>query len=89
MNSDAKYSDLKKELSTLCNLHSTLMLVCELANSQIRCQLPDDHKIKPSTSTALYVYEIPKCDSWRLRTNSDLGVNIENGLKDIQRNPGI
>lgn len=64
------------------------MLVCEMANSQIRCILADDQKLKASTATELFVYEMPKSDSWRLRTNSDLGINIENGLKDIQRNPG-
>lgn len=64
------------------------MLVSELANSQIRCILADEQKLKASTATELFVYEMPKNDSWRLRTNSDLGMNIENGLKDIQRNPG-
>lgn len=64
------------------------MLVCELSNSQIRCALLDEHKLKISTATDLFVYEVPKGHFWRPRTSSELGMNIENGLKDIQRNPG-
>lgn len=88
LNSDSRYSDFKKELSTLCNLHPSLMLVCELYNSQIRCALMDNHRLKVSSATDLFVYEIPKGDLWRARTSSELGMTIENGLKDIQRNPG-
>lgn len=88
LNSDSRYSDLKKELSTLCELHSSLMLVCELSNSQIRCSLPDGQKLKVSTATDLFVYEIPKGDFWKIRQNSEVVLNIEQGLKDIQRNPG-
>lgn len=88
LNSDSRYSDFKKELSTLCHLHPSLMLVCELYNSQIRCALMDNHRLKVSSATDLFVYEIPKGDLWRARTSSELGMTIENGLKDIQRNPG-
>lgn len=88
LNSDSRYSDLKKDLSTLCNLHSSLMLVCELSNSQIRCSLPDGQKLKVSTATDLFVYEIPKGDFWKVRNNSEVVLSIEQGLKDIQRNPG-
>lgn len=64
------------------------MLVCELSNSQIRCSLPDGQKLKVSTATELFVYEIPKGDFWKIRQNSEVVLNIEQGLKDIQRNPG-
>lgn len=89
LNSDSRYLDLKRELSGLCGLHPALMLVCELSNSQIRCALLDGQRLKASSATDLYVYEVPKGDFWRRpRTSSELGVCIENGLKDIQRNPG-
>lgn len=88
LNSESKYIDFKKELSKLCNLDATLMLVCELSNSQIRCALPDDQKLKVSTATDLFVYEIPKSDFFRQRSSTDIGINIENGLKDIQRSQG-
>lgn len=65
------------------------MLVCELSNSQIRCSLPDTQKLKVSTATELFVYEIPKGDFWKPRANTDKLFNIEQGLKDIQRNPGM
>lgn len=64
------------------------MLVCELSNSQIRCALPDNQKLKVSTATELFVYEIPKGDFWMTRNNTEVVLNIEQGLKDIQRNPG-
>lgn len=88
MNSDSKYSDFKKELSTICGLDASLMLVCELSNSQIRCSLPDNQKLKVSTATELFVYEIPKGDFWKSRNNSEAVLNIEQGLKDIQRSQG-
>lgn len=84
LNSDSKYFDFKKELSTLCGLEPNLMLVCELSNSQIRCSLPDTQKLKVSTATELFVYEIPKGDLWKSRTTADMA-SIEQGLKDIQR----
>lgn len=88
LNSESKYIDFKKELSTLCNLDAALMLVCELSNSQIRCVLPDEQKLKVSTATELFVYEIPKSDFFRQRNSTEIGISIENGLKDIQRNKG-
>lgn len=92
LNSECKYIDFKRELSKLCSLDAALMLVCELSNSQIRCVLPDEQKLKVSTeykvSTELFVYEIPKSDFFRQRSSAEIGISIENGLKDIQRNKG-
>lgn len=90
LNSDSRYLDLKRELAGLCGLRPALMLVCELSNSQIRCALLDGQRLKVSSATDLYVYEVPQGDCWRPRprTSSELGGCIENGLKDIQRNPG-
>lgn len=88
LNSESKYADLKAELSKLCQLGAELMLVCELFNSQIRCSLADSQKLKVSTATELFVYEIPKGDFWKPRINTETILNIEQGLKDIQRNPG-
>ncbi|XP_055640764.1 ubiquitin carboxyl-terminal hydrolase 32 isoform X2 [Toxorhynchites rutilus septentrionalis] len=89
LNSEMKYWDLKKQLSELCNLDPELMLICELSSSQIRCVLPNDQKIKPNTAVELYVYEMPKLDNAlvRSRAGSELAINIEKGLKDIQRTP--
>jgi ubiquitin carboxyl-terminal hydrolase 6/32 len=90
LNSESKYWDMKKNLSEMCNLEPERMLVAELANSQIRTILPNDHKIKPSTACELYIYELPKPDMIpRSRAGSELAINIEKGLKDIQRNPGM
>lgn len=90
LNSESRYIDLKTELSALCHLDASLMLVCELLHSQIRCTLMDGQKLKVSSAVDLYVYEVPVQggEFWRPRTSSELGMNIENGLKDIQRNPG-
>lgn len=90
LNSEMKYWDLKKQLSDLCALDPELMLICELSNSQIRCILVNEKKIEPSTACELYVYELPKFDNMlvRSRAGSELAINIEKGLKDIQRTPG-
>lgn len=75
----------------MCGLEPELLLICELSNSQIRCILPNEQKIKPSTACSpLYVYELPKFDNVlaRSRAGSELAINIEKGLKDIQRTPG-
>uniref|UniRef100_A0A182NQT2 ubiquitinyl hydrolase 1 n=1 Tax=Anopheles dirus TaxID=7168 RepID=A0A182NQT2_9DIPT len=90
LNSETKYWDLKKHLSDLCGLEPEQMLICELSNSQIRFILSNEHRIKPSTACELYAYELPKMDSvLRSRTGSELGINIEKGLKDIQRNQAL
>ncbi|XP_058455432.1 ubiquitin carboxyl-terminal hydrolase 32 isoform X2 [Malaya genurostris] len=89
LNSEQKYWDLKIQLAELCVLDPELMLVCELSNSQIHCILPNEQKIKPSTACELFVYELPKLDNVlvRSRAGSELAINIEKGLKDIQRAP--
>ncbi|XP_039429605.1 ubiquitin carboxyl-terminal hydrolase 32 isoform X3 [Culex pipiens pallens] len=90
LNSEQKYWDLKKALGEMCGLEPELLLICELSNSQIRCILPNEQKIKPSTACSpLYVYELPKFDNVlaRSRAGSELAINIEKGLKDIQRTP--
>ncbi|XP_053661152.1 ubiquitin carboxyl-terminal hydrolase 32 [Anopheles marshallii] len=90
MNSEMKYWDLKKHLSELCGLEPDQMLICELSNSQIRLILPNEIRIKPSTACELYAYELPKVDSvLRSRAGSELAINIEKGLKDIQRNQAL
>lgn len=87
LNSDSKYIDLKNELTKLCGLNSDVMLVCELTGSQIKSIIADDQKVKITGPSDLYIYEVPRGYE-RPRTNSELGVIIEQGLKDIQRNPG-
>lgn len=89
LNSESKYWDLKKQLSTMCSLDADQMIICELKGSQFKLLLYDDQKIKPSTAFELFVYELPKLDNClRSRAGSELGNNIEKGLKDIQRNQG-
>ncbi|XP_055677370.1 ubiquitin carboxyl-terminal hydrolase 32 isoform X2 [Lutzomyia longipalpis] len=86
LNSDAKYMELKMELSHVCNLDPDLMLCCEILESQVRTILQDDQKVKASTATELYVYELPKMGgNERSLCNSEIGLSIEKGLKDIQR----
>lgn len=90
LNSESRYWDLKKHLSILSNLEPEKMLVCELANAQIKCVLPNDLKIKPSTAFELTCYEVPTLEEiQRAREDTaDIATNIEQGLKDIQRNQG-
>lgn len=88
LNSECKYADFKAELSKICQLDAKLMLVCELSNSQIRCSLSDAQKLKVSTATELFVYEIPQGDLWTPIVSTEKVINIGHGLKDIQRNPG-
>lgn len=88
LNSESKYYDLKRKLASLCYLNPNFMLICEVWNSQIRHSFSDDDKIKPSTAKELYVYQLPEECADRSRSSSTLGINIEKGLKDIQRSSG-
>jgi ubiquitin carboxyl-terminal hydrolase 6/32 len=89
LNSESKYWDLKKQMSTMCPLDADQMIICELKGSQIKLILHDEQKIKPSTAFELFVYELPKLNNClRSRAGSELANNIEKGLKDIQRNQG-
>lgn len=87
LNPDLKYYDLKVELSKLCGISLEQLLICELYGSQIRVVFKDDQKIRANNSLDFYCYELPK-GYGRPRTSSEMGVNIEQGLKDIQRNQG-
>uniref|UniRef100_W4VR89 ubiquitinyl hydrolase 1 n=1 Tax=Corethrella appendiculata TaxID=1370023 RepID=W4VR89_9DIPT len=90
LNSESRYYDLKHKMIELCGLQPEQMLICELSNSQIKLILTNELKLKPRTATELYIYELPKfLDCSRSRTGSELGVNIEKGLKDIQRSPAL
>lgn len=89
LNADSKYFDLKKALSPLCNINPYLLLVCEISNSQIKTILPDDIKVSSANATDLVAYQLPEGgDDCQSRSNSIIGINIEKGLKDIQRNSG-
>lgn len=87
LNSECKYVDLKQKLATLCQLQPSLMLVCELWNSQIRQVLADEEKLRTQSAKDLYVYQLPESNT-RTRSNSALSMHIEQGLKDIQRSSG-
>ncbi|XP_055373307.1 ubiquitin carboxyl-terminal hydrolase 32 isoform X2 [Condylostylus longicornis] len=90
LNSDSTYYDIKKEVSNLCHLNPNLMLLCQVANSQIKIIFHDEQKFKSTTPTELHIYQLPEDnDDNRSRTSSILGVNIEKGLKDIQRSPAL
>ncbi|CAD7081508.1 unnamed protein product [Hermetia illucens] len=90
LNADSKYFDLKKALSPLCNINPYLLLVCEISNSQIKTILPDDIKVSSANATDLVAYQLPEGgDDCQSRSNSIIGINIEKGLKDIQRNSAL
>ena len=88
LNSESKYFDLKRKLASLCYLSPNFMVICEVWNSQIRHIFLDDEKIKPTSAKELYVYQLPAESVDRSRSSSTLGINIEKGLKDIQRSSG-
>ncbi|XP_017956703.1 ubiquitin carboxyl-terminal hydrolase 32 isoform X3 [Drosophila navojoa] len=89
LNSECKYGDLKHKLATLCPLQPSLMLVCEIWNSQIRQVVGDEEKLRTQSSKDLYVYQLPEQSSVRTRSNSALSMHIEQGLKDIQRSSAL
>lgn len=88
LNSESKYFDLKRKLASLCCLSPNFMVICEVWNSQIKHIFPDDEKIKPTSAKELYVYQLPAECADRSRSSSTMGINIEKGLKDIQRSSG-
>ncbi|XP_058975366.1 ubiquitin carboxyl-terminal hydrolase 32 isoform X3 [Musca domestica] len=85
LNSECKYFDLKRKLACVSYLNPNFMLICEIWNSQIRHIFPDEEKIKPTAAKELYCYQLPEECQDRSRSSSTMGVNIEKGLKDIQR----
>lgn len=85
LNSECKYWDLKNHLAELCAIGPESLLMCTLEGSQIKCILANEHKISSTTAHSIYAYELPKQE--RSRTSSEI-INIEKGLKDIQRNQG-
>ncbi|KAH8405303.1 hypothetical protein KR222_004086 [Zaprionus bogoriensis] len=89
LNSECKYGDLKHKLATMCPLQPSLMLVCELWNSQIRQVLADEDKLRTQSAKDLYVYQLPEQNNARTRSNSALSMHIEQGLKDIQRSSAL
>lgn len=89
LNPESKYIDLKHKLANLCILNPRLMLVCEISNSQIREILHNDQKIKVSSAKELFVYQLPEDCGDHSHSSSIIGINIENGLEDIQRSSGV
>lgn len=85
LNSECKYWDLKNHLSELCGIHPESILLSVLEGSQIKCILANEQKISVASAHLLYGYELPKHE--RSRTSSEV-INIEKGLKDIQRSQG-
>ncbi|XP_019769567.1 ubiquitin carboxyl-terminal hydrolase 32-like isoform X1 [Dendroctonus ponderosae] len=59
LNSEAKYGDLKEQLSQLCEVEDHRLLLAEVACCQIRSLLPDENRINPNTALELYAYELP------------------------------
>ncbi|XP_059216867.1 ubiquitin carboxyl-terminal hydrolase 32 isoform X1 [Stomoxys calcitrans] len=89
LNSESKYFDLKRKLASLSYLNPNFMLICEIWNSQIRHIFPDEEKIRPSSAKELYCYQLPEECQDRSRSSSTLAINIEKGLKDIQRSSAM
>lgn len=87
LNSECKYWDLKNQLAPMSGVDPKSLLLCQLEGSQIKCILANETKINANSSHSLYAYELPKNETERSRTGSEIG-NIEKGLKDIQRNQG-
>lgn len=87
LNSECKYWDLKNQLAPMSGVDPKSLLLCQLEGSQIKCILANETKINANSSHSLYAYELPKNENERSRTGSEV-VNIEKGLKDIQRNQG-
>ncbi|XP_030745241.1 ubiquitin carboxyl-terminal hydrolase 32 isoform X3 [Sitophilus oryzae] len=59
LNSEAKYGDLKEQLSELCGVDAKRLLLAEVDTCQVRALLPDDNRINPATACELYAYELP------------------------------
>lgn len=85
LNSECKYWDLKNHLFELSGIDPESLLLCVLEGSQIKCILTNEQKISVTSAHSLYGYELPKHE--RSRTSSEV-INIEKGLKDIQRSQG-
>lgn len=66
------------------------MLICELGGFQIKCVFSNEHRIRGSSAYDLTCYEVPTMEEIaRSRAGSEvMANNIEQGLKDIQRNQG-
>ncbi|XP_076255455.1 ubiquitin specific protease 32 isoform X3 [Rhynchophorus ferrugineus] len=59
LNSEAKYGELKEQLSDLCCVEPKRLLLAEVASCQVRSLLPDENRINPSTACELFAYELP------------------------------
>lgn len=62
LNSESKYTDLKENLSKLCGIKPSCLLITELADSQIKHVMVDDAKIKQNSALELVAYELPESD---------------------------
>ncbi|ERL90606.1 hypothetical protein D910_07953, partial [Dendroctonus ponderosae] len=65
LNSEAKYGDLKEQLSQLCEVEDHRLLLAEVACCQIRSLLPDENRINPNTAL-----EFPLARSPEVRSGS-------------------
>ena len=59
LNSEAKYSELKQQLYTLCDILPDRLLLAEVAYSQIKQTLSDDSRIIQGSAMEIYAYELP------------------------------
>lgn len=59
LNSEARYLELKEQLSELCGIRPDRLLLAEVAYCQIRDPLPDEIRVNSGTATELYAYELP------------------------------
>ncbi|XP_063924982.1 ubiquitin carboxyl-terminal hydrolase 32 isoform X2 [Zophobas morio] len=75
LNSEAKYIELKEQLSRLCNIKTDRLLLAELAYSQMRQILSDEARVNPGTATELHAYELPD--------NSPKGAESEDFSNDM------
>lgn len=81
LNSEAKYIELKEQLSRLCNIKTDRLLLAELAYSQMRQILSDEARVNPGTATELHAYELPD--------NSPKGAESEDFSNDMGEYGGV
>ncbi|KAG5891616.1 hypothetical protein JTB14_037130 [Gonioctena quinquepunctata] len=77
LNSEAKYIELKEQLSNISGVKKEMLLLAEVASCQIRNTLSDDAKINPNTAAELYAYELPDASEIISKTESEIETEMD------------
>ncbi|XP_076059243.1 ubiquitin specific protease 32 isoform X2 [Oratosquilla oratoria] len=59
LNSDARYSDIKRHLHPLTGIHPHHIMLTELANAQVKCIPMDEARVRNIGGITLFAYELP------------------------------